>query len=539
MSSIRFHETDIRLPRRSQGLTTKTTVAAAALILAIVGAADGCSSSTSGGAAVVPIPQQAGSASVQQFIGNMAVPRSVAAPSIPSNPFLGQGSWSNVHNDTYMSDTYSSAGPLGQNPTVLSTWLGNDRDQVALVVGMTWDSSGRIVAGAIKPNSATNTTRVQLTLLDPVTLQTLATYDLPEETMASATDFRPAGTYFYTDKNDRTVIGTVARKVWVVSHSGSSFTLDNQFDLTGAIPDYDSMQALQPDFSGRLWFTSKGGTNPAGIHKGGVVGVLDLSGGQVLGTYQMPDEERIVNSHATDETGGAFIASTMAMYRFDTNTSGAPTVTWREVYDQGTRVKPGQTDIGTGTTPTLMGTKYVTITDNADPRMHVMVYRRDKEFAGTRRTCFEPVFGDNAGDTENSLVATDTSIVVENNYGYSDPSVTTGGKTTEPGLTRIDLDANGACHTVWSNSTLSIPSVVTKMSLQNGLIYSYSKPVGPGQLDPWYFTAVDFVSGEVVYRQLAGTGALYNNHYAPVYLGPNGTFYVGVLGGIVAMRDTP
>jgi hypothetical protein len=31
---------------------------------------------------------------------------------------------------------------------------------------------------------------------------------------------------------------------------------------------------------------------------------------------------------------------------------------------------------------------------------------------------------------------------------------------------------------------------------------------------------------------------MFNNHYAGAYLGPNGSVYVGVLGGVVAMRDT-
>ena len=75
------------------------------------------------------------------------------------------------------------------------------------------------------------------------------------------------------------------------------------------------------------------------------------------------------------------------------------------------------------------------------------------------------------------------------------------------------------------------------MSLANGLIYTYTKPKGPATTDAWCFTAVDFRTGEVVYQRLAGTGILYNNHYAGAYLGPDGGLYVGVLGGLVAMWD--
>jgi hypothetical protein len=41
-----------------------------------------------------------------------------------------------------------------------------------------------------------------------------------------------------------------------------------------------------------------------------------------------------------------------------------------------------------------------------------------------------------------------------------------------------------------------------------------------------------------VFKQLAGFGLGFNNNYAPVTIGPDGTAYVGVLGGLVALRDT-
>jgi hypothetical protein len=90
-----------------------------------------------------------------------------------------------------------------------------------------------------------------------------------------------------------------------------------------------------------------------------------------------------------------------------------------------------------------------------------------------------PVFQPGKSATENSLVATDKSIVVENNYGYADWSSTMNGQTTTPGITRIDIDANGTCQEAWTNESISIPSLVTKMSLANGLIYTYTKPRVP------------------------------------------------------------
>lgn len=470
---------------------------------------------------------------VPPFIGTLATASPIAgATPIPQNPYMAQHPWSCIHNDSYQSDVYPNAGPLGNSPVVSSTWLGPPNSIQALVVGMTFDSSNNfLMAASIKGSNTEEAAWVQLTLIDATTLATLATFDLPKETFAEGSGFRPAGSYFYVAQDKRIVIGTKYRTIWVVSYaydSGTakwSFHHDNEakpWDLSPVILEGDEIEALQPDWSGRLWFTSKGG----------VVGTLDMGTGAIIGSVQLPGE-RIVNGHAAGEEGGVYIASTLAIYRFDADSAGKPTVTWRKTYDAGTHVKEGQVDIGTGTTPTLMGDKYVTITDNGQPRMHVLVYERKDG----RLVCAEPVFQPGSTSNENSLIATDTSIIVENNFGYKDPQKdTTHGRTTTPGLARIDVE-NGACRTVWTNDSVSIPSLITKMSLATGLIYTYTKPKGPATTDPWYFTAIDFHTGKVVWKVLAGLGIFYNNHYAGGYLGPDGTFYVGVLGGIVALHD--
>lgn len=478
----------------------------------------------------IPIPQQPDALPVPTFIGSPAVPKKIEADPIPQNPYMAAGSWSNAHNDAYMSDLYRIPGPLGHAPVVSSTWLGTPRDPVALAPFITFDGAGRIVVAAVRFDSADNSAYVQLTLIDPDSLATLARFNLPKESRGE-TGFRPSGTYFYLDNQDRVVIGTRERTVWVLSHTATSFKLEATYDLTGAIAADDSIEALQPDWSGRVWFTSKGG----------VVGTLDMETGAVRHTRELQEAgERIVNGHAADEEGGVYIVSTRAMYRFDADAGGAPKVSWRTAYDAGTHVKEGQVDIGSGTTPTLMGKDYVAITDNGQPQMRVLVYRRAREIAGDRLVCSQPVFQPGNAANENSLIATEKSIIVENNFGYKAATKdTTHGRTTKPGMARIDLDAGSpnGCRIVWSNEAVSIPSVISKMSLGNGLIYTYTKPRGPATTDAWYFTAIDFRSGQVAYKQLAGTGILYNNHYAGVSIGPDGTLYVGALGGVVALRD--
>jgi len=127
--------------------------------------------------------------------------------------------------------------------------------------------------------------------------------------------------------------------------------------------------------------------------------------------------------------------------------------------------------------------------------------------------------------------------VVENNYGYSGLASVMNGATTEPGLARIDVRAS-SCRLRWT-SPERVPSVVSKLSLATGLVYTYTKDPGPNATDAWYLTTIDFRSGATVWKQLVGTGFGYNNNFAPVTLGRDGTAYVGVLGGLTATRDAP
>jgi hypothetical protein len=196
----------------------------------------------------------------------------------------------------------------------------------------------------------------------------------------------------------------------------------------------------------------------------------------------------------------------------------------------------------------------VAITDNADPRMHVLVFKRGKAGPGAKPVCRQAVFPRQRGATDNSLIAAPGGgLIVENNYGYGGPlpkSLDVRVPDTEPGLTRIDVDyRNGGCEVAWRNTTARIPSVVSKASVATGLVYSYTHP-SADELpwagltlpvlppDSWFFTAFDVRTGRQVWSRLTGTGLGYNNHYAPVSLGPDGTAYVGSLGGLVRIADS-
>ena len=437
---------------------------------------------------------------------------------IPRHPFMAPNGRSNIHDDGFQSDIYTQAGPLGLSPQVSSTFFARECASVG------FDSRGRIVTVCVGLD------RPVLAMLDPVTLDTLASMPLPARQSSGGgnpfTDFTGGG-YFYLDHEDRAVLATTDRHIYVVAETdGPGFSKVADYDLSAAVPASQKIISALPDWDGRLWFAATGG----------VVGWVDPDG-----TVHSTDlEETISNSFAVGPGGAVFIVSDAALYRFEASGDEVETI-WRRRYANTGETKSGQTSPGSGTTPTLMNGRWVAITNNADP-MAIVVFDRRRKARGRRLICRQPVLGEGTGSTDQSLIGFDRSIITENNLGYAGPASTQGGRTTTAGLERVVVrrkrhrDPNRNCRVAWRSEEIA-PSVVPKLSLDAGLVYTYTKPETGGPDDPWYLTALDFRSGETVYKQLAGTGLGFNNNYAPVTLGPDGVAYVGVLGGLVRIAD--
>ena len=464
-------------------------------------------------AAQMPIPE--GSHNEPEFIGSPADPQPVDVPPLsPQHPFLAPNGRSNIHDDAYMTDAYVGPGPLGRGTT------RNDVFEARDCASVTFDSQNRIVTICVGLD------RPVLVLKDPVTLATLASYSLPPRQPGLGNPFQDfsGGGYFYLDERDRAVVPTTDRHLLVIAETPApGFEVVRDVNLNGPLASGDKIVSVLPDWSGRLWFVAQSG-------RVGTVGRDD-------DTVKVHDTgETISNSFAVDEEGGVYIVTDGALYRFDAAADGAPQVTWRQPYDNVGTQKPGQSSRGSGTTPTLGTNGTVAITDNADP-MNVVVYHRGRSVSGPREICRQAVFDPGAGATDNSLIMAGTSIVVENNYGYSGPATTQNGNSTAPGVERVDYDIDArTCRKVWESEERS-PTVVPKLSLANGLVYVYTKEPQDDGDDVWYLTAIDFRTGRTVFKALGGEGLGHNNNYAPVTLGPDGSAYIGVLGGLVRVAD--
>ncbi len=464
----------------------------------------------------------------------------IAHVPIPQHPFMAPDVGNNMHNDAYISDTYEASGPLGLNPQVSSRTQGFGGYGT-----ITFDSRGRLVA------VYGNARGFQLELMDPYTLEELASYDLPSRPWdfyfqgVLLWEYLGAGIYSYLDNQDRAVVLTTKNTIQVVQvpdpEGRGGFELVREYDLADYVvpmtwPKKDSAAWVLPEWSGEYyWYATTQG----------MVGTVNVDSG-VVHTMRL-EGEIIENSFAVGEDG-VYIMSDYALYRFSQDGSGNIIIDWRTEYDRGTQKKAGHITRGSGTSVTLMGTPedgLVAITDNAEPRINLLFIRRSNGVEECRIALFEegksgtdvsPVGFEHAD--ENGEGTGVYSVIVENNWGHHTFPIS----HPEPGLTRVDVtrhdDGTYSCEEIWASDEKSI--CVFKLSLGSGLVYMYGR--GESGLiteEKWYLIAVDFATGETVYKKLTGTGLGYNNSAGPLFLHPDGGIaYSTTIFGLVMIRDT-
>ena len=456
----------------------------------------------------LPIPPGGGQLVTSAYDGHAARPQPIVMD-VPQLPGLAPNGRNSMHDDAWATDSYQGPGPLGKDPEVTSSWYGIEE-----CATLAFDPDGRLVA------LCGDRTGPVMHVLDPETMRPLETLDLPDR---QKSDKKPwadlcGGAYFYLDAQARAVVATTDRQVWTVdSHD---LTVLDKVDLRDVVPDDDCLVALMADWDGNTWYVTQDGR--VGVAGGtGDPTPLELGG-------------EIANSIAADDSG-VYLVTTDALVKVALDEHRQPVVVWQTTYDHGTEQKPGQLSAGSGTTPTVLPSGLVAITDNAEPQMHVQFY----DGTDGRLVCEAAVFGKGESASDNSLVAVgDASVVVENNYGYRAPWTTTVGRATVGGLARVDADpATGECTVGWRSDEIA-PTSVAKVSLATGLVYAYTTRPSWWGVTAWYLTAIDARTGKTAFSVRTGTGTLFNNHYSAVTLGPDGSAYVATLGGMVRVQDS-
>ncbi|ROS01723.1 hypothetical protein EDC56_2168 [Sinobacterium caligoides] len=491
---------------------------------------------------IEPTPIESAETAAPLLLGQPATAKPIDF-SVPPHPYMSAQGVNAMHGDGYSSDVHPGGGPLGvdvQRRSRVGTVMPGG--QCATV---TFDSEGRIVA------LCAALTGFNIHLLEPRSLNLLAEYNLPirpstYDAFLHADKSKimqdSSGAYFYLDEQDRVVMAASDQTIRRISHQQDeqgrwSFTLEDSWDLSDDVPhdctsltnwspegECDPITAVMPDHEGYIWWVTRRGR----------IGTLDPDSGEVRGMQLAGEEIQNGFSVAAD---GVYVVSDHAMYRFYSAANGEPKVGWRETYDRGTRRKVGTINQGSGTTPTLLGEEYVTITDNADGRMNLVVYHRQQDYQGERKICSVPLFDNEHSVTDNSMIGFNRTIILENNAGYSSAFEQSDWSTAGGGISRVDIRADDSgCDLVWTSQEHS-PSVVPKVAAGNGLAYFYSFIPQQNGENAWYLTALDVETGKTQLKILTGSSSNFDNNWAPLTLGPDGTAYIGTFKGLVAIWD--
>lgn len=456
----------------------------------------------------------------------------ITAPAVYQNPYMAPNNISEIHLNSYQTDTFSTPGPASLKGSRVHQGAIKPGTQIAGTVAV--DTAGDLITIRVGPQRSGKTvvSGETLMMINPVTLKVMASTALPNRPGDNGTVSFSGGGYFYLNNQNQVVCVTGDQEIRTYNIGTRSFSLEKTYNLQGVINSSDVLNSVLPDSSGNLWF----------ITHDGVVGYVDSRTGaiQSVSIPGLPGsnlDETNTKSFATDGDGGVYVVTDYALYRFGVGANGAPEEVWRTAYERGTRVKPGQNQQGSGTTPTCFddasGNQYVAITDNADPFMHVDVFDRTTGQMVAQQSVFTNL--PFQGDTENSLIAVNDSILVENNYGNSTIASAAGARTTEPDIDRVDFNpVTGQSQLTWQDSTIAVPSIVSQLSTADGTEYTYAKDARG-----WYWAAVNYQTGAVVAKRRipwsrTRSGELANNFYGGLTVAGNGTAYAGVLGGIVS-----
>lgn len=485
-----------------------------------------------------PIPSTQDPSVAPAYIGEPAIAKPLAKQPTLEPQQVG------LHANGGNTKVYDTPGPLGINPqlsSVLSPGLGP----------FMFDRDGNLNSGCLVPlQDQPGAYLFCIAALDPVTLDVLARWFPPAgQTLNLAYAMQSLdGALLFTSKEGH---------IYVLERSNNSgtpvFTVIRDIDLVdlGILDGTLPLLAASFDADGNIWFTT-----------GGIVGIGDDPGTSTTLGYVTPDgipysidlpDEIVENGIAVNELGvfistGPLVAdsnNTGRMYRFAASYPGIETV-WQEDYDAGSGIKPGGFARGSGATPTLLGRRFVAITDNADDQISVEVYRQRRAFR--QLACSIAVFENGASANDIGMIGVrdglKNSIVVLNDYNAppvrlppeNSPLQNMNGMS--PGVTRIDISATGnRCTTRWS-TPIRIKSVPV-VSTETGLIYGYtqdSELAEDGQYI-WYLVALDYETGEIVWQVRAGAGFTYNDSFRGAALGPDGTLYQGLGYGAVMLRD--
>ncbi|AOM42770.1 hypothetical protein A9255_02195 [Xenorhabdus hominickii] len=216
---------------------------------------------------------------------------------------------------------------------------------------------------------------------------------------------------------------------------------------------------------------------------------------------------------------------------------------WRTSYKNAGYLKPGQKNIGSGTTPTLTkmenGTELVAITDNANPRLNVVVCNRENGAIISETPCFLRM----RSADEASLIGVGDTFVVENNFGHYPTWPFSQLVPNAPGMDMIRINPENSDQP--DEKKWSIPDIhfyaMNMLCRGSGIIFahtcSWSDEISASKGGMYYISAIDSFDGRVIWQIPLGRGVNYCHEYGGIYFNRNGDLYIGTNQYLIAIKN--
>ncbi|MFW2389118.1 MAG: hypothetical protein ACN4G0_12325 [Polyangiales bacterium] len=519
-------------------------------------------------------------------------------PLAPNEPLcsqaLGDDVWSASHRASYAQGSSPFAGPT-EGTMARSEHLELDGAGVPVILSFSapYADGGRAawstVTGLDNP----------IMKIDHQTFEIIDTY-IPTEREEDPPFIKlgVSGAYTAIDSQGRFVVGRTRFVSFfrdsVEGDRSSPIELDKRIFIPDELfcNEEDAIAGMTLTYDGQLAFATELGNLfviPSDVDSDDLGAIPVVSANANCETDEIEDLEIVSNSVASDESGGIYMVTSEAMYRFDWDGVSLAEA-WRAEYDSSPEPpSPIRLGPGSGATPSLMGTnvdddRFVVITDG-EAVMSLVLFWRDEIPEGwepiapgkdPRIACEIPVlFGDPSTTlsvSEQSVAVRGYSAVVVSNV-LTDPTVNPpsgfalaglaqnlvsaleGGIPEKApfGLERIDWDPETrSCTSVWSNSEISVPNGIPSISEAAQLVY------GLGQRDgQWGLEGLDFATGASKVWVEAGPGtcppslaevasilpgaaavlaevpdSCENSAYSATTIGPDGMVYSGTIAGV-------
>ncbi|KAK1503490.1 hypothetical protein CTAM01_04802 [Colletotrichum tamarilloi] len=479
------------------------------------------------------------------FIGKAAT----SQPLRPKERFSPDALHAHIDGGNTRSDDYM--GPLG---------ISSVASSAAVQTGyMFWENSTSLLV-ALECVSSQAPIGFCLAALDPETMDVLVQWTAPAG--------RTAVSNYWQVVDNHVVMPTLEGFIMEIQRLGTgtstTFTQIREVDVSSRLPPGSIIAMAGYTDDENLWFVA----TPAPL-----VG-LEGSNTTTIG-YVQPDgtifstalDNQIVENGMAVNGKNIYVLTGPAgpedhadarghFYAFqaDTANGGGVVAAWNETYLAGSGIKPGGLSRGSGATPSLLGQKYVAMTDNADSQINLNVYRQASAMAEGQTSsfvCSVPLFTPGASLNEASLTShfdgTTYSAMIPNCYNspsfldVSEDDVNGSYNNltqVTPGVARVRVNADESCELVWD---LPIVATMITLSTSNGILYAYTqdRELAVGGEYVWYIAAFDYASGQEIWRKRVGAGGVFNPGPSHLQLGANGRIYEGIVGGVAWVEDSP